>query len=63
MPSLDLLPFVEPVEYRTAQFLNALWRHQVFLFHIIELVEIDARLVVRIPEMVMGRRDDLIEIV
>ena len=60
---LDLLPFVKPVEYRTAQFLNSLRRHQVFLVHIKGLIEIDVRLVVCTPEFVMGRRDDLIEIV
>ena len=52
---LDSLPFVEPVNYRTAHSLNALRWHQVFLVHIKGLIEIDLRLVVRIPEMVMGR--------
>lgn len=59
---LDLLPFIEPVEHGPAQLLDALRRHEIFSIHVERLAEIDLTLVVRIPKMIVHRRNDLIEI-
>jgi hypothetical protein len=59
---LDLLPLVQPVEHRTAQFLNALQRHEIFFLHVEQLVKINIVLVVRIPEMIVSCKDNLAEI-
>jgi hypothetical protein len=60
---LDPLPLVQPVEHSPAQFLNALRQHKIFFLHIEQLVKIYVVLVVRIPEMIVSYKDDLVEII
>ena len=59
---LDLLTLIEPVKLGPAQLLDALRRHKIFSVHVKHLVKIDLTFVVRIPNMNMRQRNDLIEI-
>jgi hypothetical protein len=58
---LDFLPVIEPVGDGAAQLDHGVQRHDRRGRHVERLVEIDVGLVERVPEVVVGGRDDAVE--
>ena len=57
----DLLAVVQPVGHRALQLDHHVERHDRRLRHVEWLVEVDIVLVERVPEMVVGGRNDAVE--